>query len=148
MFRCTSDYSKLMVCASLPRGPAEYILSLNEKCEQLPAREKKDTMLQELVKNDRFVYVRLLHDVFEKYSRDKDTIFERWYHGPYDSLEVSLQIRYIAFDAQMYHSDLWIDEEQKWDYYKKMVWCCKFKNEYITALRLMLNDVIITNPIT
>jgi hypothetical protein len=138
----------LIICDTLPRGPAEYVLSINEKCEQLPARKKKDAMLQELVKNDKFVYLRLVHDVFDKYSCDRDALFNIWYHEPYESLEVSLHVRYIAFDAQMYHSDLWADEQHRWDYYKKMVLCCKYKKEYIASLHLMLKDSITNNTVT
>ena len=153
MYRCTSDYSKLVICAALPRGPAECILGLNEGNVQLPAREKKNAMLRELVKNERFIFLRLVHEVFDKYAHDTDGMFKRWYYDAidnaryryfetndnaiYDDLDIALCVRFLAFDLHIYHNKL--DEQDRWDYYKKMVMSCKSKSEYIASMQLMLN---------
>jgi hypothetical protein len=138
MYRCTSDHSKLVICAALPRGPAECILGLNECNVQLPAREKKNAMLRELVKNERFIFLRLVHEVFDKYTHDTDGMLKQWYYDAIDhEIDVSLHIRFLAFDLQMYHNKL--DEADRWGYYQKMILSCKYKNDYSASMRLMLS---------
>lgn len=135
-YRCTSDYLKLVVCASLPRGPAEDILTITERDLQRSTREKKNVMLQELVKNDKVVYLRLVHEVFEKFGHDTNQLFHHW-----NSATVDISTHYmrtIAFDVKMYHTDQWLDEDDKFEYYKKIILSCKSKHDYIKYLEMML----------
>jgi hypothetical protein len=143
MYKCTCDYTKLVICANLPREPAEEILATFEKDMQKSARDKKNLMLQELVNNQRFIYLRLIHEVIDKYEHSANELYDSWNEeNRSDPYNVSLHyIRSIAFDIKMYHADHWIGEDDKWRYYKQMVLCRKSKDSYIKYVRLMLNSL-------
>lgn len=139
-YRCSSDFLKLVVCAALPRGPAEDILTITERDLQQSTREKKNLMLQELVNNDKAIYLRLVHEVFEKFEHDANQLFDRWNAATnVTPLDISAHyIQTIAFDIKMYHADQWLDEDDKFTYYKRMILGCKSKKDYIEYLKMML----------
>ena len=135
-YHCTNDYFKLVVCATLPRGPAEDILAMTERDLQQSTREKKNLMLQELVKNDKAMYLRLVHEVFDRFGQDASQLFDRWNASP---LDISTQyIRSLAFDVKMYYDDHWIGEDDRFAYYKLMILGCKSKQDYIESMQVIL----------
>ena len=141
MYRCTSDYMKLVICAALPQGPAEDILSANEKVMQLPARAMKHAMLQELVKDERFAYLRLIHEMLDKYKHNANELFDRWNDETHDD-PINLSLHYmksIAFDVKMYHADQWINENDRWSYYKMMMLERKSKKYYVESMQALLS---------
>jgi hypothetical protein len=110
MYRCVNDFHKLVICNQLPRGPAELIIDTLEDELTKDVRTKKRAVLDELVTNQRVVYLKLVHETFDRFQNHHNVILERSdeYMNNMDDMDdmddmlTSIYLRYIAFDIKIY----------------------------------------------
>lgn len=138
MYRCISDYHKLLVCNYLPMDVSENIFSQVEAEIQHESRCKKNEMLCELTRNERFIYLRLIHEMFEKFGKAPNTLREiaNSVQDTPDDLFITYYLRCIAFDIEIYNSET--NEEDRWVYLKRMVLSTKRKQELVNAMKIVL----------
>lgn len=132
MYNCINDYHKLVICAALPRDPADKIMSLIEQDVHQPVREKQKGVLQELLTHERCVYIRYLHTLLDKIQ---STDLLRSGTEGHDDEFIAYIVASLASDIAIYYS---LEGELQWKFYKQLLLSKKHKDIYIEVMQLML----------
>jgi hypothetical protein len=137
MYYCLEDHLKLVVCNSLPRELAEQIFDMVERDVQLDTRVKKNAMLEELMKHEKFIYAKLNQELFDKYAKNQDFLYHLSNTMPSSPDDVSwYYVQSIAFDISVYYLEE--NNQDRWHYYLRIVLGSRGKHERIKAMQIIL----------
>lgn len=134
-YPCIPDSTKLIVCKVLHRDLAEIVFNNLQDELTRDVRKAKKAVLDELVQNDQVVYLKLTHEMFDRYKDNNGISID---NSITDDMDIDSVISYMNLVTRIksYYQD--DSAEARWHIYKCMFLNNKVKKAYIDVMRFIL----------